>query len=745
MDRVRLIELARANGVSHDYHDIWGELREVPDEGLRAILAAMGALPALDGPAAAMAYAAALAAPLPAAIVLTHREGPQSIEVSAVRATGPLRWELTEEGGARHDGEIAHEPGAVATLALPALPPGYHRLSLHSPARALCTCLVIVAPLRCHQPDALGGGRRAWGPSVQLYALRSRRGWGIGDFTDLRMLARQSAALGASFVGLNPLHALRPDRPADASPYSPSSRRFLNYLYIDVESVEGFAQCAPLQALLQRPETIERLERLRQAELVDYEAVAAVKREALEMLFAGSRAARAVKGAEPAPAGEAALATLRAFRAEGGPALQRHALFEALQEHFALTTGAWGWPSWPAAYHDPHGEAATAFAREHAERVDFFAWLQWQATLQLARARAEGQAAGLSIGLYQDLAVSVDVGGAEGWSDRRVYAPGMSVGCPPDDFNLQGQDWGLPPFSPRRLREAAFAPFIAMLRACMREAGALRIDHVMGLARLFWIPREGGAAHGAYVQYPFEELLGILALESVRNRCMVVGEDLGTVPDEVRRAMHERGVFCYRVLLFTRRDGGAFARPWEYPTDALATATTHDLATLAGWWEERDIALRESLGLFPRPGMAQAQRDGRAHDRARLLEALHEEGLYTPLPRAQHGAGAGLPAEAPRAKAGGEGAGETDDGAISPPPMDEALLGAIQEFLARSNAPLLAVQLEDVFGCRDQVNLPGTVDEYPNWRRRLPVPLEDWDADGRWARMAERIRPGRGR
>jgi (1->4)-alpha-D-glucan 1-alpha-D-glucosylmutase len=720
--RETLLELALANGVSPEYWDIWGNRREVPDEGLRAVLHAMG-VAVREGPPPPGTVPDS---PLPAARVLAVDAAPWVLDVGTLHAPAPVRWEVVEEGGARHAGELAAAPGgggsgggsggggsggsSGARIELPALPTGYHRIALQAAGRVLYACLLIVVPRRAYEPEALQGGRRLWGPSVQLYALRSRRNWGIGDFSDLRLLAQRCAAQGASLIGLNPLHALRPDRPGDASPYSPSSRRFLNFLYIDVEAVDGFAACAPVQEILQGAAAQATLARLRAAELVDYEGVADFKRQALELLYAAFRSGSLA-------AGDASAQAFRAFQSEGGLALRRHALFEALQERFAAQSGAWGWPAWPRVCHDPHGEAASLFARENIPRIEFFEFLQWQAAQQLARVRDEARDAGLAIGLYQDLAVSVDSGGAESWADSRAYAQGVSVGCPPDDFNLQGQDWGLPPFSPRRLREAAFAPYIAMLRACMRNAGALRIDHVMGLARLFWIPHEGGARHGAYVSYPFDELLGILALESVRNRCMVVGEDLGTVPDEVRGAMHHRAVACYRVLLFTRRGDGGFSRPWEYPDDALATATTHDLATLAGWWEGRDIALREELELFPRPGMAAAQLAARAQDRGRLLEVLREEGLDP---------------------------GEDSGDAAHPQAMGEALHGAVQEFLGRSNAPLLVVQLEDIFGCREQVNLPGTVDEYPNWRRRLPVALEDWDADGRWDRLARRLRPGRG-
>ena len=378
----------------------------------------------------------------------------------------------------------------------------------------------------------------------------------------------------------------------------------------------------------------------------------------------------------------------------------------------------WGWPECPEPYRDPESSAVQGFAAERIDRVEFYMYLQWLADRQLGAAGRRAFELGLGVGVYQDLAVSIDRGGAEAWANRDLYALAASAGAPPDEFNQKGQDWGLPPIVPDRLREAAYTPFIATLRANMRHAGALRIDHVMGLARLFWVPPGGKPQDGAYVHYPFADLLGILALESHRNRCLVIGEDLGTVPEELRRDLAAAGVLSYRLLYFERRDDGEFKPPAEYPAQALVAISTHDLPTLAGWWEGRDLQLRTELGLFPSEAVRDAQFAARAQDRARLLAALERGGL--------------LPAEATRDPA-------------SMPEMTNAFARALHVHLARSPAQVLVVQLEDIALARDQPNLPGTTDQHPNWRRRLTLTLERLPEDPRFAELARTLAVERGR
>ena len=723
--RVALERLARIHQIDPDYYDIWGKRHEVPDASLLALLGALGVRAGspeeIDG-AIRAADSESWRAVLAPVIVAQENAPPWYIRINlpAAMANSPLIWRITQEND-RHDegaldiaalkvvdsAELEGQQYFTHEFALQAsVPCGYHRLAIVSNGTALSEATLVMVPARCFQPQAVENGGRVWGAAAQLYALHSERNWGIGDFTDLSTLLAQWGARGADIVGVNPLHALFPHNPEHASPYSPSSRCFVNVLYLDVEAIRDFAECVDASAQVRTPDFQSRLKALREAELVDYTAVAHVKLPMLERCFAHFSNHHLASGTPRAQA-------FRAFQAAHAPALRQHALFEALQEHFFREDPhVWGWPVWPQAYRDPNGPEVACFAESHAERVEFFEYLQWNAELQLDAVGRRSMELGLGVGLYEDLAVSVDRGGAETWANQDLYALAASIGAPPDEFNLRGQDWGLPPLAPQRLRAAAYAPFIATLRANMRHAGALRIDHVMALARLFWVPQGGEPRDGAYVRYPFEDLVGIVALESHRNRCMVIGEDLGTVPDEVRATLERAGVLSYRVLIFERQHSGDFKPPAEYPAGSLVTAATHDLPTLAGYWEGRDLTLRRQLRLFPTEEGYQAQILGRAQDRARLLLALEREGL--------------LP-----------------DGAsvdpVSVPEMTGELLRQLQVFLARTPSCLQVVQLEDVLGIRDQVNLPGTSSEHPNWRRKLSVALERWPDDERFVALARAL------
>ncbi len=736
-DMAALLTLCEHHGIAAEYHDIWGTRCVVPEHGLRALLRAQGVeagsseqLHRSLSNDVRRALEQGKMSPLPPIAVFWSGVPPFVLALQVAIRDAAHRWVLIEEGGAQHRGKVQDY-----RIVLPSrLPTGYHRLELRvetsaeigdevagrdhvalAAARAggsvedrlLAATLVVVAPRRCYQPPALKDGARVWGTTVQLYGVRSERNWGMGDFTDLAQVLKVCAKHGAAIVGINPIHALFPHNPLHTSPYSPSSRRFFNVLYIDVEAVQEYATCIEARARVLAPEFQGRLRFLRHTELVDYAGVSGMKMPILELLYNEFR-----KKNRPNSGTPRAL-EFAAFQAAGGIALRQHAIFEALQEHFHMVdNGVVGWTLWSLAYRDPDSATVTDFARRHAERVEFYEYLQWQAELQLSAAGAASMQAHLGVGLYQDLAVSVDRNGADSWAAQDLYAHSASAGCPPDDFNLHGQDWGLLPMLPERLKARAYAPFIATLRACMRHAGALRIDHVMGLARLFWVPRGDTADAGSYVRYPFEHLLAIVTLESQRNACMIVGEDLGTVPDEVRTAMRLSQMFSYRVMYFCKRSDGEFLEPKDYPPHSLVTSATHDLATLTGWWEGRDLELRTNLNLFPSEEMRVAQIEDRKRDCERLLRALKKQNL--------------LPAE------------------LGPDPtwpirMTPQLSMAVQEYLARSASGVMVVQLEDVFGCRDQVNLPGTVEQYPNWRRKLPVPIERWEEDGRFVELAQRL------
>lgn len=715
-DQIR--RLGQLYGIDPGYTDFWGRRRRVPVATEHALLEAMGAVVGSQEDVAdslreanarpwrrMLAPVKVIAPPEPLAVTFT---------LPARLGGAAIEWTLSEEGGGVHQGMLRPDGLAVLgaaevdgesyrrwQLPLPSnLPLGYHELSMavrgRGDARAGSGQL-IVTPARCHTPPTR---RRLWGLTAQLYGVRSARNWGMGDFTDLADLAEQAAALGAGAVGINPLHALFPADPNHISPYSPSSRLFLNVSYLDPGTVPDLEASAAARALLGDPGFAAEQDRIRAADLVDYPGVWRLKLRVLELLFEGFRARHL------APMTDRAKSFLD-FRAEMAQPLERHAVFDALHEHVLQSTGAWSWHHWPEGYRHPDSPEVAAFAREHQDRVDFFAYLQWLADQQLGAAQARARAAGMPIGLYHDIAVAVNPASAMTWANPGVSLTGASAGAPPDWFNPNGQNWVLAPLSPVGLREHAYAPFAASLRHNMRHAGAVRIDHVMGLKRLFWIPEGGAPAEGAYVRYPFDDLVRIIALESERHRCLVIGEDLGTVPRGFRPAMQQAGLMSCRVLYFERGRDGEFLPPSAYPRRALVSASTHDLPTLRGYWTHRDVRWRELLRRFPDDAALDQARRERDRDRILLLRALDSAGL---LP-------AGVDPETP-------------PGA----PSDE-LIVAIHRFLAESNGYLLMVQLEDAAREEEQPNLPGT-DEHPNWRRKLGRSLEELPDDPLVRRIA---------
>lgn len=727
-----LEQLCALCGIALDYHDIWGEQRRVAPATQRALLEAMGVAAATDEDVRRSLQeirAREWRRLLPPVMVMRREHGAAAIPLTLPhdRAQHRFEWLLTLEDGSQRSGELC--PAELPLMAettlgetrflrygfvLPHFPDcGYHVFGLRDcedGGRAARMSL-IVAPLRCYSPAALAGGGRVWGLAVQLYALRSRRNWGMGDFGDLGTLIDLAARSGAGIVGVNPLHALFPHHPPHASPYNPSSRLFLNVLYLDVEGIDDYAECEAVRDRVRQPSFQAQLRALRDSGLVEYEKVAAAKFSVLRPLYLSFRQRHLAGGSPRARA-------FRDFQAAGGEALRRQALFEALQQHFHDADPAvWGWPAWPEPYRDPAGAAVARFAAERLEQVEFYEYLQWQAELQLAAAGRRSWERGLGVGLYQDLALGVDRSGGEAWAHQQLYALGASTGAPPDDFSLKGQDWGLPPPIPQRLADAAYAPFIATLHANMRHAGALRIDHVMALKRLFWIPAGGTPAAGAYVEYPLDDLFGIVALESQRNRCLVIGEDLGTVPDAVREAMARHGVLSYRLLYFEKERDGSFRPPAAYPAQALAAVSTHDLPTLRGFWRGRDLETRAALALFPSDEVRARQIAVRAQDRAQLLAALEHENLLPP--------GMSLDADAN-------------------PEMTVELARAIHAYLARSPCRLMTVRPEDILEQLEQVNLPGSTHDYPNWQYKLPLDLEDWLADPRFAALIQTLRAERG-
>lgn len=714
-DHAGLDALCASCGIALDYYDIRGQRHEPGVEVKQALLAALQ-LPVNDDDDVRrrlqQVQARKWSHVIAPVVVCRQNEIPVRLmlTLAAELAETTVSWELYQESGQRRQGEWS--PGAQDAVdeavidgvrlrrfevVLPDFAEvGYHRLVVKPDDTTAVQASLVVAPETCYQPPELAAGRRAWGVSLQLFSLRSRRNWGIGDFTDLLSIIELLAPTGIDVLGLNPLHALFPHLPENASPYSPSSRDFLNPVYLDVERIDEFTQHAEIRQQVAGKDFQARLQALRSLELIDYRGVWDIKLEALEALY------RAF-GRNRHDTTAARNKSFRRFRDDGGEDLYRFALFEALQAHFFRQDSRIdSWQKWPADYRDPEAEAVAMWADEHGDEIEFHQYLQWNLEQQFSRVQESCKRHGMRIGVYRDLAVGAAGSSAQCWNEQADYALDAGIGAPPDDFSPNGQNWALPPLNPQALRDLAYRPFINTLRANMRHAGALRIDHIMGLMRLFWVPPNGSASDGTYVSYPFADMLGILALESQRNRCLVIGEDLGTVPDEVRHALYVNRMLSYRILYFEKDwHQGSIKPPQEFPYYALCSVGSHDLPTLRGFWEEADLELRERLDLYPSGEFADQQRQIRQRDRVEILTALERENLI-----------AGEALDEHRGKNG----------------FDGELARSIQRYLARSGSMLMMVQLEDLLSQARQMNLPGTIDEYPNWRVRLSHELEDWRA-----------------
>ncbi len=689
---------ARQAGVSEGFFDLWGAYHPASPASLEALLAALGD----PGPAP----------PVPP-VTLGAPDAPQEIAVTVPEAPGP--WTLTLEapggpqallGAARSPCPDQPDRVALTGRLLTPLPLGLHPVRVEARAGGAAVggeTLLVVAPPRGHEPEALARGERLWGINLPLYGVRSARNGGVGDFEDLARLAEWAASLGADLLGVLPLHALGNEAPYGISPYFPVSRAFLNPALVAVDALAE-AAAPEVRALFAAPAVTAELARLRGTALVDHGPAWALKRRLLAACFGAFG-----RDHRDGPRG----AAFHAWRAAQGPALEDFATFCALHE---LHPGPW--PEWPAALRSPRAPGVAAFRRAHGDAVAFFAWTQWVAEEQLAGAQARARAAGMAVGLYLDLALGVDPAGADAWVFQDVLALSASAGAPPDPFSLMGQRWGVPPAIPHRHRASGYAYFRETVVRNARRAGALRIDHVLALWRLFWVPGDRPAAEGAYVAERPQELLALLRLISRQERCLVIGEDLGTVPDEVRRDLMASGFLSYRLLIFEKGADGAYRAPQDFPRPALVSVSTHDLPPLDGFWLGRDLRVKAALAQYPTPEAAAAEAEGRGRDRQALLAALAAEGLLPP----------GVPV-----------APEVD------PRHFDALAPAVHAYLARTPAALLLANLDDLVGEVEMHNLPATLDEHPNWQRKGPVALEDLPGHPRAAAVAAAIRrEGRG-
>jgi 4-alpha-glucanotransferase len=569
------------------------------------------------------------------------------------------------------------------------LPLGYHQLSLTIDGDELANMRLIMAPKSCYKPQTILNGNKIWGLSVQLYCLRSEQNWGVGDFSDLAYLLEKVAKQGAHFVGLNPIHALYPANPDACSPYGPSSRRWLNFIYIDVTALDGY-QSTETQQIVNTDHFVEKLNAARAAEMVDYATVTNLKLQALSSVFEYQNSQYLSKNTKLNKA-------FKAFVEQGGESLQTLAVYDALQENLAgQGKPAWGWPVFPAEYSDFHKPAVATFTKKNAHRVKFFLWLQWQAALQLAAANDVAVANNMCIGLYRDLAVGVSEGSAEIWGNKDLYCTHASVGAPPDILGPLGQNWGLPPMDPEKLYQQQYQPIIDLFSSNMQATGALRIDHVMALLRLWWVVKGDSAKQGGYVYYPVDDLLAILALESHKNQSLVIGEDLGTVPDEIREKLADNGVYSYRVFFFEQAKDGGFYSPAHYPTQSMSTLTTHDMPTLTGYWHCYDLELGKKLGLYPTEEILQELFVSRHENKQAILDTLHAHLSV------------------------GEDVGHD----VNYVGMSKALNFGMQKHMAAGSSELLSLQLEDWLQMDKPVNIPGTFKEYPNWQRKLTRNLQ---------------------
>jgi len=697
---------ANACGIEPGYWDIWGNYHQTPPAVKQAILRSMGltagnidelsrslterarrewerlAPPSVvvsESQARQLAlYAAADSAESEAEIHIHREDGSQNHFKVSLR-------ELPETGSAELDGRTWIRREAMLPNDLPL---GYHDITVRLGSLTAETRYIVTPERAWTHPSH--DGNRAAGIAISLYGVRSARNWGCGDFRDLLAFIDWAAdSLHVSFVALNPLHAIHNRTPFNTSPYSPNSIFYQNFLYLDIESIEDFARSRRARDLRYRTDICAEIEQLRAAPLVQYERLSALKLRFLKLLF--------LEFLREWRSGSVRAADFQNFRAREGLLLERFATYCALDEHIhRANPEIWNWPQWPAEFQDPAGAQVTAFQKKHWRSVLFYQYVQWQIDRQLQRAQDHARGRRLSIGLYHDLALATDQVGSDLWAHRPFFAPGSRVGSPPDDFSPDGQDWGFPPPNSERQREDGYRLFVETIRKNCRHGGALRMDHVMRLFRLYWIPDGCDATQGAYVRELNEDYLRLLALESVRQKVIVIGEDLGTVEPYIREALARTGILSYRLFYF-EKNGSDFRLPETYPKQALVSSTTHDLPTIAGYWVGADIEARRQAGMIDEEAV-RSQSAARAQDKQKVLDALAAAGL--------------LPAHLSR-------------NAADYPKLTGELHDAIAGFLASTPSQLLAINQEDLTLEVNQQNLPGTTWQHPNWQRKMRFSVEE--------------------
>ena len=703
-------------GIQADYSDIWGKRHVTPPDLQRAILKSFG-VPAetLDDVNSAIEdhYWQEWSALVCSTVVISRSKPGVAINLPDEMTQASLEGEIRLEDGSTQPVRVrASELPETRRMSLrgctfvrrelalsPETPLGYHTLHLQAavPDRAPLTAQarVILCPETAWTPSLLEGDGKTAGIAVSLYGLRSHRNWGCGDITDLNHFVDWTAEhLNASFVALNPLHAIANREPYNTSPYLPTSSYYRNPIYLDVQALEDVKRSPVAQRLLGSPKLQAEIQTLRASTYVEYEKVWRLKLCFLKVAFREFLKDYRAQTAR-------ALEFNRYIDAEG-ELLDRYAVYCALDETLhKRDPNVWIWPQWPEGYRTPGSQDVRDFTRQHWRLVLLYKYMQWQLDLQLAAAQQHATRK-LAIGLYHDLALATDRCGSDLWAHGDHYIAGCRVGAPPDSFSPKGQDWAFPPPDSQRHRAGAYALFTQSIRNNLRHGGALRIDHVMRFFRLYWIPDGKDATSGAYVRDYSDDLLRILSLESVRNRVIVIGEDLGTVEPKVRESLQRYGIRSYRLLYFEKTRSEDFKLPDTYPRQALVSITTHDLPTLAGFWEGRDIEARRRAGLFPDDRSYSEQVRSRAEEKQKLIDAFVGLRLLPP----------GFPTRAADIP---EFVGELHNAAVG--------------FLSTTPSELFVLNQEDLFKDTEQQNLPGTTDQYPNWRHKMRYSIEDLSAD----------------
>lgn len=716
-------------GIARDYIDANGQYTVISKEARLATLGAMG-YDITDEKALEERALAEEIAPYHEILdpVFVIREGERPFIMlrtpGRVSESATLTWHLKLEDGSQYSntimlseleiadyeevqGEIYDNRRFILPFELPqeldgTLPLGYHqfKVTITDGVKSYNSIeqLLIITPLKCYIPEEMAQGKKLWGASVQLYSVRSKNNWGVGDFHDLKLLLKAVHARGGEFVGLNPLHAGYPANPDPdmVSPYSPSSRRWLNIIYICVTDVPEYTGCRKAQDLVNSQAFVRKLQALRDRDYVDYKAVLDLKLQVLELIFKHSRNKiydrRSNRGKK-----------FLDFVANGGESLLNMATYDALQRVlYQKGENAWGWTKFPKEYQDCNSPFVADWRKNNEELISFYCYLQFLAQEQLDEAFNAAKEVGMILGTYRDLAVGVSEGSCDVWADTdNIYRGSAEVGAPPDTLGPLGQSWGLAPMEPHALRRSRYRQLIELYQANMRSCGALRIDHAAGLYRFWWVPPEHKAIDGAYVYNHIHDWLGILALESQRHKCLVIAEDLGTIPLELRVALKEVGAYSYKLFFGERAFDGGYIAPQDYEPQALSALTTHDMPTLIGWWSNYDLELGQKLGIYSEADVKRIG-DERADAKQRILDSLH--GLNS------------VGDEVPRK-------------AKDIPEMTPELITGLERHMCRGSCALFSSQIEDWTGVLMPVNVPGTFREYPNWRRKLITNVEDLEKD----------------